>query len=308
MRDRSPRWDTRARSLAGSARHAGPSWCGNVSKGHYWSVSAFNICRFVGAPMVTTWALLFAPVPAASADPPDPTVSDGACPDVEVVFARGTGEPPGVGGIGEDFIDALRSKIGEKSMGVYGVDYPATTDFPTAMAGIYDAGTHVEQTAANCPQSKLVLGGFSQGAAVMALLPRRRFRMGRRWTRPGRCRPKSPTTWPPSHSSECSRLRSCTRSARRRSSSVRYMQKRPSSCAPRATPSVLAEAIGRRITGTPTTAWSSRPQCLPPVGSVKAVSATRHSARHRSDVVTGGTENCSIRNNAATWIVSHGEL
>lgn len=89
--------------------------------------------------MVTTWALLFAPVPAASADPPDPTVSDGACPDVEVVFARGTGEPPGVGGIGEDFIDALRSKIGEKSMGVYGVDYPATTDFPTAMAGIYDA-------------------------------------------------------------------------------------------------------------------------------------------------------------------------
>ncbi|WP_235626987.1 cutinase family protein, partial [Mycobacterium tuberculosis] len=58
--------------------------------------------------MVTTWALLFAPVPAASADPPDPTVSDGACPDVEVVFARGTGEPPGVGGIGEDFIDALR--------------------------------------------------------------------------------------------------------------------------------------------------------------------------------------------------------
>lgn len=136
MRDRSPRWDTRARSLAGSARHAGPSWCGNVSKGHYWSVSAFNICRFVGAPMVTTWALLFAPVPAASADPPDPTVSDGACPDVEVVFARGTGEPPGVGGIGEDFIDALRSKIGEKSMGVYGVDYPATTDFPTAMAGI----------------------------------------------------------------------------------------------------------------------------------------------------------------------------
>lgn len=70
----------------------------------------------------------------------------------------------------EDFIDALRSKIGEKSMGVYGVDYPATTDFPTAMAGIYDAGTHVEQTAANCPQSKLVLGGFSQGAAVMGFV------------------------------------------------------------------------------------------------------------------------------------------
>ncbi|OSC39914.1 cutinase family protein [Mycobacterium decipiens] len=117
--------------------------------------------------MVTTWALLFAPALSASAEP---SASAGACPDVEVVFARGTGEPPGVGVIGEDFVDALRSKIGGKSMKVYGVDYPATTDFPTALAGIDDAGTHVEQTAASCPKTKLVLGGFSQGAAVMGFV------------------------------------------------------------------------------------------------------------------------------------------
>src|SRR6476620_2614441 len=43
---------------------------------------------------------------------------------------------------------------------------PDTTDFPTAVVGITDARTHVLATAANCPKTKIVLGGFSQGAAV----------------------------------------------------------------------------------------------------------------------------------------------
>ncbi len=55
-------------------------------------------------------------------------------------------------------------------MGVYGVDYPATTDFPTALVGITDASAHIEATAANCPNTKMVLGGFSQGAAVMGFV------------------------------------------------------------------------------------------------------------------------------------------
>jgi cutinase len=84
-----------------------------------------------------------------------------------VVFARGTGEPAGVGGFGQAFVDSLRSKIGGKSLGVYGVDYPATMDFPTAMSGIDDAGNHIQRTAATCPDTQMVLGGFSQGAAVM---------------------------------------------------------------------------------------------------------------------------------------------
>ena len=54
-------------------------------------MSARRIARFLGAVVVTTWAVLLNPaVPSASAQP---------CPDVEVVFARGTAEPPGVGGI-----------------------------------------------------------------------------------------------------------------------------------------------------------------------------------------------------------------
>jgi hypothetical protein len=111
----------------------------------------------------TAAGLLSAPAPSASADP---------CPDVEVVFARGSGEPPGVGGVGGLFIDALRGQIGGRSLGVYPVNYPASTDFSssdfplTVIDGIRDAGSHIESMAANCPKTREVLGGYSQGAAV----------------------------------------------------------------------------------------------------------------------------------------------
>lgn len=111
--------------------------------------------------MTPAWALLIAPVPAAAAEP---------CPDIEVVFARGTTEPPGVGGIGQKFVDALRSNVGGKSLRVYPVNYPASTDFPTAVDGINDAGTHVVSVAATCPKTKVVLGGYSQGAAVVGFV------------------------------------------------------------------------------------------------------------------------------------------
>ncbi len=130
-------------------------------------MSATILFRFGGAAAATAWALAIAAVPSASAAPSGNT---GPCSDVEVVFARGTGEPPGVGGFGEAFVDSLRSKIGGKSLGVYAVDYPATMDFPTAMSGIDDAGNHVEHTAATCPNTQMVLGGFSQGAAVMGFV------------------------------------------------------------------------------------------------------------------------------------------
>ncbi len=87
-----------------------------------------------------------------------------------MVFARGTGEALGTGFFGDAFVDSLRSKIGTKSMGVYGVNYPATVDFPTALEGIDDAANHIGHTASTCPNTKMVLGGFSQGAAVMGFV------------------------------------------------------------------------------------------------------------------------------------------
>ena len=125
---------------------------------------ASPVARVLGAAVVTTAGVLIgAPAPAASAEP---------CPDVEVVFARGTAEPPGVGGVGQAFVDALRWQLGPRSVAVYPVNYPASGDFSdpafvgTVVDGIRDAGAHVQSTAANCPDTRIVLGGFSQGAVV----------------------------------------------------------------------------------------------------------------------------------------------
>ncbi|MGA8547537.1 MAG: cutinase family protein [Mycobacterium sp.] len=123
-----------------------------------------QIARFLVAALITVGGLLSVPAPIASAQP---------CPDVEAVFARGTGEPPGVGGIGQPFVDSLRSAIGDKSLDVYPVNYEASSDFSdrlqfaqSVVDGIKDAGGHIEATAANCPNTRIVLGGYSQGAAV----------------------------------------------------------------------------------------------------------------------------------------------
>src|SRR6185312_5136355 len=117
-----------------------------------------------GVAIVTASALVSAPAPVASAQP---------CPDVDVVFARGTSEPPGVGGVGQAFVDTLRAQAGAKSVAVYPVNYEASADFNggiefarTVVDGIRDAGNHIEATAANCPNTRIVLGGYSQGAVV----------------------------------------------------------------------------------------------------------------------------------------------
>ncbi len=95
-----------------------------------------------------------------------PTAHAADCPDAQVIFARGTEEAPGPGGVGTAFINSLRTAIGPKTLDVYAVDYPATTDFPTAVDGIRDARRQIVTTAAACPRTNIVLGGFSQGAAV----------------------------------------------------------------------------------------------------------------------------------------------
>ena len=62
------------------------------------------------------------------------------CPDAEVVFARGTGEPAGVGGTGQAFIDSLTAQVSGRSVSVYPVNYPATDDYiNSAKAGAADA-------------------------------------------------------------------------------------------------------------------------------------------------------------------------
>jgi cutinase len=118
--------------------------------------------------MMGVFALTAAALPFGFLSPQ--TAAAQPCPDVEILFARGTTEPPGVGGIGQAFVNSLRSQLGERSVGVYAVNYPATRDFGTSTpAGRDDVSAHVQSMAASCPNTKMVLGGYSQGAAVMDL-------------------------------------------------------------------------------------------------------------------------------------------
>lgn len=50
------------------------------------------------------------------------------------------------------------------------MNYPASLDFATAADGVIDASNRVIEITANCPDTKVVLGGYSQGAAVAAYL------------------------------------------------------------------------------------------------------------------------------------------
>lgn len=119
------------------------------------------IARILGVSVATLGALL-SPTTAI------PSATAAQCPDVEVVFARGTNEPPGVGGVGQAFVDSLRAQARGRSVGVYAVNYPATDAFgPSSLAGAGDARAHVESMAANCPNTRMVLGGYSQGAGVI---------------------------------------------------------------------------------------------------------------------------------------------
>ena len=92
--------------------------------------------------------------------------ADDACANVEVLFARGTNEAPGVGATGQAFVDALNARMPGKSIAVYPINYPASLNFGQATEGVADASNTIQSIATNCPATKIVLGGYSQGAAV----------------------------------------------------------------------------------------------------------------------------------------------
>ncbi|MCV7385311.1 cutinase family protein [Mycolicibacter longobardus] len=122
-----------------------------------------NTVRTVAAAVMLTGTLVGAPggMPIAAAE---------ACPDTEVVFARGSGQPVGLGDVGEAFVAALRDQLPGRDVHVYPVAYPASTDYRnSAELGEADATSHIQGTVANCPNTKLVLGGYSQGASVIEM-------------------------------------------------------------------------------------------------------------------------------------------
>src|SRR3984885_15661828 len=72
------------------------------------------------------------------------------CPDAEVDFARGREEAPGVGAVGQAFINSLQRKVPHMTIGSYGVNYPANISVDS---GANDMSPHVQQMAASCPNT-----------------------------------------------------------------------------------------------------------------------------------------------------------
>lgn len=93
-----------------------------------------------------------------------------ACPDVQLLFARGTSEPAGLGRVGQALAGQLAGKLGGRTLGTYPVNYPASYDFLATADGATDATSHLADMAQRCPSTRFVLGGYSQGAAVVDML------------------------------------------------------------------------------------------------------------------------------------------
>ncbi|NTY59202.1 cutinase family protein [Mycolicibacterium sphagni] len=119
--------------------------------------------RKTAASAVATFVAALAMVIAPSALPASvPAASAASCPPIEVIFARGRLESPGTGVIGQAFVSALRSRV-HQNIGVYAVNYPADNQVDI---GANDISNRIAYNMNNCPNTRLVLGGYSLGAAA----------------------------------------------------------------------------------------------------------------------------------------------
>ena len=115
------------------------------------SLSALAILAAAGV-IATTFSGVIA-IPRAAAAP---------CPDVQVFFGRGTDEPPGLGQVGDVFVQNLRDRTG-RDIAASGVNYPAHQDIGP---GVSDLTAQLNSFAGRCPNTRIVVGGYSLGAAV----------------------------------------------------------------------------------------------------------------------------------------------
>src|SRR3954451_22622423 len=102
-------------------------------------------------------AAALAPAAAMLIAGPVPTASAADCPNVDVVFARGTGEPAGIGRVGQAFVDALQAQVPGRTVTATAVDYPADYDFLNAASGAVAAANHIRTMSQQCPSTRIVL-------------------------------------------------------------------------------------------------------------------------------------------------------
>ncbi|KAF4307203.1 putative cutinase protein [Botryosphaeria dothidea] len=93
------------------------------------------------------------------------------CKAMVVIFARGTTEPPPIGLIaGPPLQDALEAQMGAGNVDFQGVDYPANVAGFLAggdAGGSKDMAQMVTQAVTDCPDSDVVMAGYSQGGQLV---------------------------------------------------------------------------------------------------------------------------------------------
>src|SRR3954464_2033511 len=110
-----------------------------------------SIGRWVGLvalPLLIESVLFVAPVA-----PPMASAAD--CPDAEVVFARGTDEPAGMGRVGDALVDALRKQAPSLNIDTYAVNYKASKLQLHGGDGANDVISHIKSTVSSCPDTKI---------------------------------------------------------------------------------------------------------------------------------------------------------
>lgn len=95
------------------------------------------------------------------------------CKPITVIFARGTIELGNVGDlVGPPFFNDLDDLIGADNIAVQGVDYAATVEdylIGGDLEGAQTTADLLDQAAKKCPDTQIVLSGYSQGAMEVHL-------------------------------------------------------------------------------------------------------------------------------------------
>ena len=140
-----------------------------------------------GTPTSTTTSRASSTPPTTSATPTSPPSSGGrsaytsgstasdidnntGCTALTVIFARGTSEGGNIGSIaGPPMFRQLLSDLGASSLTLQGVNYPANSagNVNCGAAGGAQMAAEVNTILARCPNTKIALSGYSQGACVV---------------------------------------------------------------------------------------------------------------------------------------------
>ncbi|KAH7024934.1 cutinase [Microdochium trichocladiopsis] len=101
--------------------------------------------------------------------------SSPACPKASFIFARGTTESGNMGTLGPRVASALESHYGDRQVWIQGVGDPYTATTSTNLlpdgastVAINEMVRLINLSVSKCPNTKVTVGGYSQGAALTA--------------------------------------------------------------------------------------------------------------------------------------------